>query len=455
MSADAGAGERGARRARILEIFAAALATAAPAAAIERHLAAHPELVQAIERGPGEVIVVGAGKAAAAMAAALHARFGPRIAGGQVIVRRGADLSAATGRIDVAEAGHPIPDADGVAASARLLERLRGRRPEDLVIAAISGGASALLQAPPPGVALADLQALTRALLASGAPIAALNAVRSRLCRLKGGGLAALAAPARVHALVISDVIGDDPAVIGSGPTVADRGRVADAITFLKRQGLWDRSLGTVQKFLEGTAAAEREGIAAAPPGPARATTAVIVGLAEVAAAAAQEARAGGHDARVLTPALAGEAREVGELLAALAAGLRGPDPALRRPAIWVLAGETTVTLPRGDRDGERAGRVGVGGRNLECALAAALALDGREGVSVACLASDGSDGSSGAAGAIVDGTTAARARAAGLDPARALAEHDAGPLLTAIGDAVITGPTGTNVADLALVVVE
>ncbi|MCB9569202.1 MAG: DUF4147 domain-containing protein [Myxococcales bacterium] len=425
--------DREASHALVRRLFAAALAAAEPGAAVERFLDDHPEVDAAIAGTRGEVWVVGAGKASAAMAEALFQRYGARIAGGLVIVRD-PPPSPTIGPIRLVIGAHPLPDAAGLAASreiAAIAERLGA---DDRVLALISGGASALLNDPRPPLGLDELRETTALLLASGAPIAEMNAVRRRLCRLKGGGLAALAAPAPVLGLVVSDVVGDPPTVIGSGPTVApDADDELHLNTCLERPVLSDRLPPRVRELL-----------AAPPPAPrlGDARTWVIAGARQAAAAMAQAAQDEGIAAELLTTWLRGEARVVGVVLAALAQGLADDPPQRRRPAAWILAGETTVTLKR----------AGLGGRNQECALAAAIALDGRPRTLVACLASDGSDGPTDAAGAIVDGESCSLARARGLRPARALIDHDAYPLLAATGDLVFTGPTATNIADLALV---
>ncbi len=429
-------------RALARELFAAALAAVAPAEATRRALA-EPEVAQALA-GARRIVVVGAGKAGEAMADGAVAALGPRVGGGVVLVRHGHTSRSMVGPVTIREAGHPLPDEASLRGSAEVVAALGGVGADDVVLVLISGGASSLLALPPVGVELEALRSTGSALLASGAPIAAVNTVRRHLCGLKGGGLAALAAPARVIGLCLSDVVGDPLESIGSGPTVGDPTTFADAMAVVDAYGLVDRFPAAVIEHLRAGAAGRRpESVKPDDPRLARAMTRVIASGRLAAAAMVDAARGRGVSAELLSSTVEGEAREVGRVYAALARGLARGEPGRARPCAWVLAGETTVTL---------GGRVGVGGRNLEAALAAGLALDGVEGAMVACLASDGSDGTSAAAGALVDGASAGRARALGLDPGRALAGHDAQPIFEALGDLVVTGPTGTNVADLALV---
>jgi hydroxypyruvate reductase len=393
------------------------------------------------------VVVVGAGKAGAPMAAAAEAVLGdlPGWRGGVVIVKEG-HTEPRPAIIDLIEAGHPLPDARGVAGTEQILARLGGLGPRDLVLALISGGGSALLADPAPPVTLADLQAVTGLLLKAGATIGELNTVRKHLARLKGGGLAAATAPAPLVALILSDVVGSPLDIIASGPTVPDPATFADAWAVIMDRSLADRLPPAVRARLE----AGRRGEIPDTPGPddprfAQVTN-VIVGDNRLAAQAAVErARALGLHALLLSTYIEGEAREVGRVVAGLAKELAATGMPLPRPACLVLGGETTVTV-RGP---------GRGGRNQELALAAALALDGwSEGVAVATLATDGGDGTGDAAGAVATGATVARARALGLDPAAALTANDSYTFWHALGDGIVTGPTGTNVNDLTFVIV-
>lgn len=424
----------------------AALAAVEPGAAVRDHLARHPALAARIAGTPGRVVVVGAGKAGAPMAAALVERFPGRIADGCVVVPHGhAPAAGRIGPVRFVAAAHPVPDARGEAGAAAIVDLVEGAGENDLVVCALSGGASALLAAPAPPLGLAELRAVTELLLRSRAAIGEINAVRRHLSRVQGGRLAALAAPASVLALVLSDVAGDPLHDIGSGPTAPDPTTFADAREVLVRHGLWDAVPALVRRHLE----AGRSGQVAETHKPgdrlfARVDNAVVAGGRHAAQAAVAAARRAGLSAELLTTRVEGEAREFGRLLAALARGLREGSGGRALPACWVLSGETTVLL-----DGAAPGR---GGRNHEAALAAGIALAGCPDVLVACLGTDGIDGNTDAAGAFADGTTLARARVRGLDPRAALAAHDSHSLLAALGDVIATGPTLTNVGDLALV---
>lgn len=440
------------RRERLERIRAAALAAVEPAAAVARALAldgarlrAGRETVTLAESAA--VRLVAAGKAAPAMAESAAAILGPRLSGGLLVTKRGhlqgRSLPPAVRAI---EAGHPVPDEDGLAAVSAIEELLSKGREGDVVVALLSGGASALLADPAEGVSLADLAATTGLLLRSGASIVELNAVRKHVSRLKGGRLSRLAAPATVVALVLSDVVGDPLDVIASGPTVADPTTYGDAWHVLERRAL----VGLVPESVRTRLRDGLDGKAAETPKPgdplfARVRT-VVVGSNRLAAlAAAREARELGYGALVLSTHVEGEAREVGRVVAALGRSVVADGDPLPAPACLVLGGETTVTV-RG---------TGRGGRNQELALAAALALDGTDEVSVMALATDGTDGPTDSAGAIVDGGTASAIRAAGIDPVSALAANDSGPALDAAGAQMRTGPTGTNVNDLCVVLAE
>ena len=419
------------------------------------------------------VFVVGAGKAGAPMAAALEEILGARITGGVVNVKRRhtspvADwrvrfgghaevVNAVPGaapapesRIVILEAGHPVPDEAGLAGAERIAALVRGLTPRDLVIVVISGGGSALLPLPAPGISLDDYRALTDLLLRSGADIREINAVRKHCSQLQGGGLARLAAPAQVAALMLSDVVGSPLDVIASGPTVPDRTTFADALAVLVRYEIAGHVPTRVLDHLQGGAA----GAITDTPKPGDplfdGVANVIIGDNERAGrAAVAEAQRQGFESLLLTTFLQGEAREIGKAVAGLAQGIAWGQSDLEPPACLVLGGETTVTV-RGH---------GMGGRNQELVLAAAIALDGYplpEGIEVAIvsLATDGTDGPTGAAGGIVMADTVRRGRALGLDARAALAENDSYRYLGAMGDLVITGPTGTNVNDLVLVFV-
>ncbi|HWQ15006.1 MAG TPA: DUF4147 domain-containing protein, partial [Roseiflexaceae bacterium] len=341
---------------------------------------------------------------------------------------------------NVIEAGHPVPDERSVAAGRAVAALLAGATERDLVLVLISGGGSALLTLPVPGVALDDMQALTRALLASGASINEINALRKHLDRVKGGGLARMAHPATLAALALSDVVGSPLDVIASGPTVADTSTFADAWGVLERYGLADSAPGPILDHLRrGLAGAAPETPKPGDPALEGVQNVVVGSNAQAAAAALEAARAEGFHPLLLTTYLQGEAREIGRALAAVAREIAASGNPLPRPACLVAGGETTVTL-RG---------AGRGGRNQELALAAAADLAGLEGVALVALATDGDDGPTDAAGAVATGETLARAQALGLDLANHLARNDAYPFFAALDDLLRPGPTHTNVNDL------
>jgi hydroxypyruvate reductase len=384
------------------------------------------------------VALVAVGKAAVAMARAAEERLGAHLAAGLAV----ATGEAALERVRVRAAGHPVPDARGLAAAEEVEALARSLGEGDLLLLLLSGGASALLPAPAEGVTLADKARTTSLLLRAGATIHELNAVRKHLSRLKGGGLARVAAPARVVALVLSDVVGDDLSTIGSGPTVPDPTTFAEALRVLERRSLTGDVPAAVRERLSRGA---RGALAETPkPGTAlfrRVVTRLLGSGRTSVAAATREARRRGFRPIVLTTRLEGEAREVGRVLVAiLREWADGATPA-SPPVCFLAGGETTVTV--------RA--AGQGGRNQELAVAAAIALEGFPVPAVvASLATDGVDGASDGAGGIVDDTTTARGARLGLAPAAAfLDSNDTRNYLGPLGDLIMTGPTGTNVADI------
>jgi glycerate 2-kinase len=380
------------------------------------------------------VIVLGAGKAGAAMAAAVESILGARIGGGFVVVKDGYRLP--TARVEIAEAGHPVPDDRGLAASARLLELASAATADDLVVFVVSGGGSALTPAPASPVTLAEKQALTRLLLAAGATINELNAVRKHLSRFKGGLLARVAAPATVLTLALSDVIGDPLDVIASGPTAPDPSTYADALAVLERRGVLERApRSIVERLRAGVAGSIAETPKPGDPVFERVTNVVIGNNALVVAAAAAEAERLGYRPHVLTHSLQGEARDVARDLVARARVLPGP-------AVLIAGGETTVTVHG----------TGRGGRCQEFALASALALEAGESLVVLAAGTDGTDGPTGAAGGLVDAATVARGRREGADAVRALRDNDAHAFLSAAGACLVSGPTNTNLLDLYLI---
>jgi len=391
----------------------------------------------------GRVIVVGMGKASARMAAALEGLLGERISTGLIVTADG--YKVPTKKVEVVEASHPVPDARGRAAAERIVALVEEANEEDLVIVLISGGGSALLPLPASGIALSDLAATNELLLRSGAKIQEINTVRKHLSQVKGGQLAQRAFPAQVLALVLSDVPGDHLEAIASGPTALDPTTFNDARQILHRYGLWEEVPPSVRARIEAGACGD---ISETPKPGDRSFLKVqnaVVGSGSVAAAAAQaEGKRLGYRTLLLTTTLEGEAREVGKILAALAREEVNFGRPIKPPALIIAAGETTVTV-KGS---------GKGGRNQELSLSAALGIEGLSQVAIASLGTDGRDGPTDAAGGMVDGGTVARLRGQGIDPERCLAENDSYQALSKAEDLIITGPTGTNVADLCFVVV-
>jgi glycerate 2-kinase len=390
------------------------------------------------------VFIVGGGKAGAPMAQALVEILGDRLASGWINVKQGhltgAEISPA---LTIHQASHPIPDEAGRIGAAQILRISQEATERDLVFCLVSGGGSALMPLPVPGITLADLQALTDALLRCGATINEINAVRKHCSQLKGGQLARAAYPATVIALMLSDVVGNPLDVIASGPTVPDTSTFDDAYENLVRYGIVDT---IPQRIVAHLRAGTRGDVPETPkPGDPvfeHVYNEVIGSNAIAAQAALAKARAMGLHALLLSTYVEGEAREVAKVFAAIGKALAVEGWPLPRPACVIAGGETTVTL-RGD---------GKGGRNQELALAAAIALEGWSGVTVVALATDGTDGPTDAAGAIADGETAARAREQGMSAADYLARNDAYPFFDRLGDLIRTGPTNTNVNDLTFI---
>ena len=411
-------------------MFRAAVDAAAPELCVPGHLPDPP---------PGRTVVVGAGKAAAAMARAVEARWptGHPLSG-LVITRYGHGVGPLA-RIEVVEAAHPVPDAAGQAAATRVLEAVSELGANDLVLCLISGGASSLLVLPAPGVDLAAKQAVNRALLRSGAGIHEMNCVRKHLSAIKGGRLARAAAPARVVALMISDVPGDDPSVIGSGPTVPDATTRADALAVLARYGI--EAPAAVAAWL-------REDAAETPkPGDpifARTGTVTVATPQRSLEAAATAAREAGVTPVILGDAIEGEAAEVARVMAGIARQCAAHGQPAVAPCVLISGGETTVTVR---------GR-GRGGRNAEFLLGLAVALDGHPAIHAIACDTDGIDGTEENAGALLGPDSLARAAGSGLDARDRLADNDGHGFFRALGDLVITGPTRTNVNDFRAVLV-
>ena len=417
----------GEERLLLRALFDAAVTAALPAKVVPPHLPRPPK---------GRTIVLGAGKASAAMARAVEDNWTGRLEG-LVVTRYGHAVLCR--QIEIVEAAHPVPDAKGESAARRILALAEGAGPDDLVLCLISGGGSALLSLPAKGLTLQDKQAVNRALLNSGADIGEMNTVRKHLSAIKGGRLAAAAFPARVTTLLISDVPGDDPGVIASGPTVADASTFAEAGAILARYRI--EPPAAVAAHL---AAAEDE---TPKPGDNRlaAATATIVAAPRASLdAAATVARAAGVTPVILGDAIEGEAREVGRAMAGTALALRDHGTPVKPPAVLLSGGETTVTVTGKGR----------GGRNAEFLAGLALGLDGAARIFALAADTDGIDGSEDNAGAFVGPDTLARARAEGFDPAALLAANDAYTLFSRLGDLVVTGPTLTNVNDFRAILV-
>jgi glycerate 2-kinase len=415
-------------RAFLRGLLDVAIEAAKPDAILAPHLPPPP---------PGRTIVLGAGKAAAAMARAVERQVQGSIEG-LVVTRYGHAVPCA--RVEVVEAAHPVPDAAGRAAARRILECALRASEGDLVLCLISGGASALLALPADGLSLEDKQAVNRALLASGADITQMNAVRKHLSAIKGGRLAAAAHPATVVSLLISDVPGDDPAVIGSGPTVPDPSTFADARAILRQYGI-----DPPERVRDHLAAARDETPKPGDPRLAGAKTIIVARPQASLETAAARAREGGITPVILGDALEGEAREVAKVLAGIALQVRRHGQPARSPCVLLSGGETTVTV-RGS---------GRGGRNAEFLLALAVHLNGAAGISALAADTDGIDGSEDNAGAIVGPDTLARARAQGLDAKAMLADNDGYGFFAALGDLVTTGATLTNVNDFRAILIE
>ena len=411
----------------LTSIFNAAVAAADPELTIKKHLPQRPK---------GRLIVVGAGKGSAQMAAAFEKAWDGPISG-LVVTRYG--YGAACKRIEVIEAAHPVPDEAGILAAQRLLKTVSGLTEDDLVVALVSGGGSALLPSPPTGLTLADEIAVNEALLASGAPIAAMNTLRKHVSTIKGGRLAVAAWPARVVSLVVSDIPGDNPALVASGPTVPEAATRADAL----------RIVETYRMKLPDAVMAHLNADAANAPRPDDSRFAsnevhVIASAAVSLEAAAEEARRQGMEAVILSDSIEGEARDVGSVHAAIAREVATRGRPFSRPVLMLSGGETTVTLRAKGR----------GGRNSEFLLSFAIGIDGIDGIHALAADTDGIDGSEDNAGAFCDGTSVTRMRTAGTDAKAMLAGNNAWTAFNASGDLFVPGPTGTNVNDLRAILV-
>lgn len=408
-------------------MFAAAVRAALPEHCLPAHLPAP---------GRGRTLVIGAGKASAAMAATLE-RHWPGDLSGLVVTRYG--HAVACERIEIVEASHPVPDETGRAAAERMLAMVQGRDADDLVICLISGGGSALLALPAPGISLEDKQVVNRALLQSGANIAEMNCLRKHLSAIKGGRLAAAAHPARIVSLMISDVPGDDPGVIASGPTVPDATTFADARAVIAKYRI-DVPASVTARL----ARADDETPKPGDPRLARAQTVLIARPQDALLAAAEVARAAGITPVVLGDSIEGEAREVATVMAGIARQVARHDQPVPAPCVLLSGGETTVTV-RGK---------GRGGRNAEFLLALAVALDGLPNVWALAADTDGLDGTEDNAGCMLDPHALRRAAALGLHPQAMLRDNDGYGFFAAVNGLVTTGPTLTNVNDFRAILV-
>ena len=408
-------------------MFDAAILAAQPARCLPPHLPSPPK---------GRTLVIGAGKASAAMAEALEDHW-PGPLDGLVITRYG--YARPCKRIEIVEAAHPVPDAAGLAAARRIVELVSGLSADDLVIALISGGGSSLLALPAPGLSLDDKQDVNRALLKSGATIGEMNCVRRHLSGIKGGRLAAACHPAQVVTLLMSDVPGDDPIDIASGPTVADPTTCADALDVVRRYGI--ELAPNVRRVLES---GDGESVKPGDPRLANAEVRMIATPQRSLEAAATVASDAGITPAILGDAIEGEARDVGKVMAAMARHVAIHGEPFAPACVLISGGETTVTV-RGE---------GRGGRNVEFLLSLAIALDGEPGIYALAGDTDGVDGQEEIAGAIVTPDTLARAWEAGIRPRDALANNDGHGFFGALGDAVVTGPTMTNVNDFRAILV-
>lgn len=420
--------DAGGAHARLLDLFAAAIAAALPAHCVAPYLPPPPR---------GRCVVVGTGKASAAMAHAVEAHW-PGDLSGLVVTRYGHE--AACKRIEIVQAGHPLPDQAGLAAAERMLSLVRHLTADDLVLALISGGGSALLPLPAAGLTLEDARSLGNALLNCGATIGEINCVRRHLSAINGGRLATACHPAHTVSLLISDVPGDRPCDIASGPTVADASTCADALAILRHHRL--EPPPAVRELLES---GRGESVKPGDPRLAGAVVRVIASAQTALEAAAARARTMGVHAHILGDSIEGEARDVGRVLAAIARQVAVHGQPFVPPCVLLSGGETTVSVRGGGR----------GGRNVEFLLALALALDQHPRIHALAADTDGIDGLEEIAGAWIAPDTLARAHARGLLPYEALANNDAHRFFTALGDSILTGPTRTNVNDFRAILIE
>jgi glycerate 2-kinase len=435
-------------RAHAREIFLAGLTAADPLDAVKKSVRLRNDHLQLANRSYAlsrirNILITGCGKAAARMALAIEDLLGDRVAGGVVVVKYGHGLPLQ--RIKVVEAGHPIPDEAGLDGARQIVELVRAAGENDLVLFLISGGGSALFPGPADGLTLADKQRTTQMLLQSGATIQEINAVRKHISKLKGGRFAKLVTPAHLVSLILSDVVGDSLEAIASGPTVGDATTYSDCLAIIQRYELREKIPHSVVNLLQRGA----RGAVDETPKPSDAVFQkvqnVVIGSNQTALKAAKlQAEILGYHTQILSSSIEGESRTVARSHTALVKEIALTDKPVRRPACVISGGETTVIV-RGD---------GLGGRNQEFALAAAIQIDGLDGAVVLSAGTDGTDGVTDAAGGIVDGSTIQRGRAKGLDATAFLTRNDSNRFLKATDDLLITGPTFTNVMDLQVMLV-
>ncbi|MDT8378869.1 MAG: glycerate kinase [Desulfotignum sp.] len=433
---------------RAREIFEAGLRAVAPEACVAKYLTVSGSGLHAFGSDIDldrirRIYVAGAGKASAAMASEVEKVLGSRIHDGVVVTKYGHGLPLDHCR--VMEAGHPVPDENGMAGATALLDLVSGAGPDDLVLCLISGGASALTPAPAEGITLGDKQETTRQLLGCGATIHEMNTIRKHLSKIKGGQLCAAANGARVVSLILSDVIGDDLDIIGSGMTAPDTGHFRDCRAILERHRIWDAIPEPVRNhLLAGVNGRIPDTPKPGDPIFSRVFNQVVGSLSDALSAAATKAKHLGFRPLVLSSMIQGEAGEAAKVLCAIAAETRRSGNPVSSPACLLSGGETTVTL-RG---------AGKGGRNMQLALAGAIALQGTSGILLLSAGTDGTDGPTDAAGAFADGNTVSRAQNLGLSAEKHLNENNSHPFFKALDDLMITGPTRTNVMDMQILLI-
>lgn len=436
-------------RGKALEILKASIEAADSCRAVKNHIRLEDDILWAGETSFNindfeNIYIVGAGKASARMALACEEVLGGRLGKGIVVVKEG--HGERLQKVEIREAGHPIPDERGYRAATEIVKFLSGTKEKDLVLCLISGGGSAMLALPSEGVSLEDKRETTQLLLHCGATIREINAVRKHLSRIKGGKLARYAYPSHLIALILSDVIGDDLGSIASGLTVPDDTSYEDALFIFKKYGLQDNLPSSVLRHItDGVQGKIEEAPKRGDPLFNKVTNVLVGNNLLALNGAKKKAESLGYNALILTSGLSGEARVAAKVLASILKEVAKSQNPLGQPASLIAGGETTVTL-KGD---------GLGGRNTEFALAAANEIDGQNGLAILSCGTDGTDGPTPAAGAIVDGTTVSRARQMGLSPTLFLEKNDSYNFFKKLGDLIITGPTRTNMMDIAIMVAE